>query len=43
MKDYYTRIRDHEKYYETVTETDWPFIKIINVGEASLRSDVDVC
>jgi 6-phosphofructo-2-kinase/fructose-2,6-biphosphatase 4 len=32
VQDYYLRIRDHEKYYETVEETTWPFIRIINVG-----------
>jgi hypothetical protein len=31
VEDYYIRIRDHEKYYESVEETNWPFIKIINV------------
>jgi hypothetical protein len=29
MEDYYKRIR--EKTYETVEETTWPFIRIINV------------
>ncbi|KAF8330106.1 bifunctional 6-phosphofructo-2-kinase fructose-2,6-bisphosphate 2-phosphatase [Amanita rubescens] len=33
VKDYYRRINDHEKFYQTVEETEWPFIKIINVGE----------
>ncbi|KAF7325740.1 6PF2K domain-containing protein [Mycena kentingensis (nom. inval.)] len=33
VEDYYGRIRDHEKYYEPVEETTWPFIRIINVGE----------
>ena len=31
VEDYYTRIRDHEKYYETLDDKTWPFIKIINV------------
>lgn len=31
MEDYYGRIRDREKSYETVEETTWPFIRIINV------------
>lgn len=31
VQDYYTRIRDHEEYYEPVEEKDWPFIRIINV------------
>ncbi|PPQ71767.1 hypothetical protein CVT24_006528 [Panaeolus cyanescens] len=33
VEDYYTRIRDHEKYYEPVEDTTWPFIRIMNVGE----------
>ena len=32
MKDYYHRIQDHQKYYEPVEETDYPFIRIKNVG-----------
>ena len=32
VKDYYNRIRDHEKHYEPVEETIWPFIRIINVA-----------
>jgi hypothetical protein len=31
VEDYYGRIRDREKSYETVEETTWPFIRIINV------------
>lgn len=31
MQDYYSRIRDHEKHYETVDELDVPSIRIINV------------
>ena len=34
MQDYYRRINDHEKFYQTVEETEWPFIKIINVSYA---------
>ncbi|KIL55383.1 hypothetical protein M378DRAFT_24899 [Amanita muscaria Koide BX008] len=33
VQDYYTRIRNQEKHYQTVEETEWPFIKVINVGE----------
>lgn len=33
VEDYMSRIRDHEKHYEPVDETYWPYIKIINVGE----------
>ncbi|KAK2462996.1 hypothetical protein APHAL10511_004983 [Amanita phalloides] len=33
VEDYYKRIMEHEKYYQTVEETEWPFIRIINVGE----------
>jgi hypothetical protein len=31
VKDYYERIKGHEKYYQTIEEKTWPFIKIINV------------
>ncbi|KAF8648235.1 hypothetical protein AX16_006317 [Volvariella volvacea WC 439] len=40
VQDYYNRIRDHEKYYEPIEETDWPFIKIINVGEKVMVNDI---
>ncbi|PPQ89242.1 hypothetical protein CVT25_001321 [Psilocybe cyanescens] len=40
VQDYYTRIRGHEKYYETVEERTWPFIKIINVGEKIILNDI---
>ncbi|KAJ3728020.1 hypothetical protein DFJ43DRAFT_1041028 [Lentinula guzmanii] len=33
VQDYYTRIRDHEEYYDPVEEKDWPYIRIFNVGE----------
>ncbi|CAL1699282.1 unnamed protein product [Somion occarium] len=33
VQDYYGRIRDHEAHYEPVEETDWPYIRIVNVGE----------
>lgn len=32
VEDYYSRIRDHEKYYQPLEETTWPSIRIINVG-----------
>ena len=31
VQDYYKRIKDHERHYETINDTDWPFIKIVNV------------
>lgn len=31
VQDYYSRIRDHEKHYETVDELDVASIRIINV------------
>ncbi|TFK38003.1 bifunctional 6-phosphofructo-2-kinase/fructose-2,6-bisphosphate 2-phosphatase [Crucibulum laeve] len=40
VKDYYSRIRDHEKYYEPVEETSWPFIRIINVGEKIILNNI---
>ena len=36
MKDYFRRIQDHEKFYEPVEETTWPFIRIINVRHDAL-------
>lgn len=33
VEDYMNRIRDHERFYEPVDEPDWPWIKIVNVGE----------
>lgn len=38
VEDYYLRIRDHEKYYETVDETTWPFIRIINASSCIFLS-----
>ncbi|KAJ7778308.1 6-phosphofructo-2-kinase-domain-containing protein [Mycena metata] len=40
VKDYYRRIRDHEKHYEPVEETTWPFIRIINVGEKIMVNNI---
>ncbi|KAJ7108510.1 6-phosphofructo-2-kinase-domain-containing protein [Mycena epipterygia] len=40
VEDYYIRIRDHEKYYEPVEETTWPFIRIINVGEKIMVNNI---
>jgi 6-phosphofructo-2-kinase/fructose-2,6-biphosphatase 4 len=40
MEDYYGRIRDREKSYETVEETTWPFIRIINVGEKIMVNNI---
>jgi len=31
VQDYYSRIRDHEEYYQPLEETTWPSIRIINV------------
>lgn len=33
VADYWTRIRDQQKMYETVTAEEGPFIKVMNVGE----------
>ena len=33
MADYWSRIRDQEAVYETVTAEEGPFIKVMNVGE----------
>ncbi|KAF5311092.1 hypothetical protein D9619_008161 [Psilocybe cf. subviscida] len=40
VKDYYERIKGHEKYYETINEKTWPFIKIINVGEKIILNNI---
>ncbi|KAG1736075.1 6-phosphofructo-2-kinase-domain-containing protein [Suillus paluster] len=40
VEDYYGRIRDREKSYETVEETTWPFIRIINVGEKIMVNNI---
>jgi 6-phosphofructo-2-kinase / fructose-2,6-biphosphatase 4 len=40
VQDYYLRIRDHEKYYEPVEETTWPFIRIINVRFTNVAVDI---
>lgn len=40
VEDYYHRIRDHENYYETLEETTWPFIRIINVGEKIILNNI---
>ncbi|KAG2008719.1 cytoplasmic protein [Coprinopsis cinerea AmutBmut pab1-1] len=33
VQDYYNRIKNHEQYYQTIDDTKWPYIKILNVGE----------
>ncbi|KAI0642590.1 bifunctional 6-phosphofructo-2-kinase/fructose-2,6-bisphosphate 2-phosphatase [Trametes meyenii] len=40
VEDYYNRIKDHEKHYEPVEETTWPFIRIINVGEKIMVNNI---
>jgi len=40
VKDYYSRIRDHEKHYEPLEETTWPSIRIINVGEKMMTNKI---
>ncbi|KAF7360348.1 6PF2K domain-containing protein [Mycena venus] len=40
VEDYYRRIRDHEKHYQPVEETTWPFIRIINVGEKIMVNNI---
>ncbi|OJA08376.1 hypothetical protein AZE42_00987 [Rhizopogon vesiculosus] len=40
VDDYYGRIRDREATYETVEETTWPFIRIINVGEKIMVNNI---
>ena len=33
VADYWSRIRDQEGVYDTVTAAEGPFIKVLNVGE----------
>ena len=33
VKDYWSRIRDQEQVYDTVTAEEGPFVKVMNVGE----------
>ncbi|KAF8843930.1 bifunctional 6-phosphofructo-2-kinase/fructose-2,6-bisphosphate 2-phosphatase [Paxillus ammoniavirescens] len=40
VEDYYGRIRDREMSYETITETNWPFIRIFNVGEKIMVNNI---
>ncbi|KAF8504190.1 bifunctional 6-phosphofructo-2-kinase/fructose-2,6-bisphosphate 2-phosphatase [Hysterangium stoloniferum] len=40
VRDYWSRIKDHEKHYEPVAETNWPFIRIINVGEKIMVNNI---
>ncbi|KAI0261665.1 bifunctional 6-phosphofructo-2-kinase/fructose-2,6-bisphosphate 2-phosphatase [Gloeopeniophorella convolvens] len=40
VQDYFNRIRDHEKYYETVDELYMPSIRIINVGEKIMVNNI---
>ncbi|KAH9941581.1 bifunctional 6-phosphofructo-2-kinase/fructose-2,6-bisphosphate 2-phosphatase [Epithele typhae] len=40
VADYYSRIKDHERHYEPVEETTWPFIRIKNVGENIMVNNV---
>ncbi|KAL0960034.1 hypothetical protein HGRIS_011682 [Hohenbuehelia grisea] len=40
VEDYYHRIKDHEKHYEPVEETTWPYIRIINVGEKIMVNNI---
>ncbi|KIJ28177.1 hypothetical protein M422DRAFT_37420 [Sphaerobolus stellatus SS14] len=40
VRNYWSRIKDHEKHYEPVVETNWPFIRIINVGEKIMVNNI---
>jgi len=31
VRDYYSRIQNHEQHYETIDDLTWPYIKIVNV------------
>ncbi|KAJ2913981.1 hypothetical protein MD484_g6434, partial [Candolleomyces efflorescens] len=40
VADYYNRIRDHERHYQSINDYDWPFIKIVNVGEKIIMNHI---
>lgn len=40
VEDYYKRIHDHEKYYETISDKTWPYIRIFNVGEKIMLNNI---
>ncbi|KAI6043915.1 6-phosphofructo-2-kinase-domain-containing protein [Pisolithus marmoratus] len=40
VADYYGRIRLREQAYETIEETDWPYIRIFNVGEKIMVNQI---
>ncbi|CDO77087.1 hypothetical protein BN946_scf184473.g31 [Trametes cinnabarina] len=40
VADYYNRIKDHERHYQPVEETTWPFIRIMNVGEKIMVNNI---
>lgn len=40
VEDYYGRIKDREKAYQPVEELNWPYIRIINVGEKILLNKI---
>ncbi|EPS93408.1 hypothetical protein FOMPIDRAFT_76025 [Fomitopsis schrenkii] len=40
VDDYYKRIRDHVVHYEPVEETDYPSIRIKNVGDNIMVNDI---
>ncbi|CAI2161365.1 15837_t:CDS:10, partial [Funneliformis geosporum] len=40
VKDYWTRINTHLSHYETITNTELSFVKMINVGERIIVNNV---
>ncbi|KAI7899839.1 6-phosphofructo-2-kinase-domain-containing protein [Cokeromyces recurvatus] len=40
VKDYRRRIKQHEEYYETITDTTLPFVKNMNAGEQFIVNNV---
>ena len=42
VEDYYTRIKGHEKYYQTLEERTWPWIKIINVSPITFSGSFSI-
>ena len=41
IKDYYTRIREQEAFYEPIIDPDVAWIKVINVGERIIINRIE--
>jgi len=41
LSDYWRRIREHEKVYQTIEQPSFPYVKIINVGERIVVNNIE--